>query len=312
MFENAMGFQQGKLCEDPRTARGVKLWLDRVLGFYGEKNAGVDVEIIAGQLILNARTADYIYGPKFTAPKLRYKKGSRPLLEQTLAEILKPRLRQRETALAILRRCRDNRDRGLKGADWVGGSEEELLKRGAIMCNEIHRVFVCLCQIAGLRARVMGAHISGHMMAEVEVDGCWWWVDAMKGWYCFKDDGGYASTWDLMRDPGLFARQPKGSQKDIRPVGPFREPSKAAARANVDQSYAKNRYCYFHPKEAICIGNYYVWEQAKYSFPWFKEPVDGDRLFLARVGEDHLRRELGWPDFYFSPYLLSEKMPARK
>lgn len=309
MYENAMGFNQAKLCEDPLSAQGVKFWLDRVLGYYGETGGGVDVEIIAGQLILNAKTAPYIYGTKFTDQKLRYKKGSRPFLEQTVAEVVKPKMSQREKALALMRRCRDNRDRGLKGGTWTGGNEEELLKRGAIMCNEIHRVYVCLCQIAGLRARLMGAHISGHMMSEIEVDGRWWWIDCMKGWYCFNDDGSYASVWDLLRDPSLFDRQPKALLKDVRPTGPFTEGGPAANRANVDFMHMKYRHCYFNPREAVCIGNYYAWDTNKYTYPWHTgRGADPDRLFRARLAEAQLRRQLGMPEASGNHYLLDTKI----
>lgn len=303
MFEDRMGFKQAALIDDPLTKRGVELWLERVLGFYGEMG-GVDIEIIAGQLILNDKTREYIYEGDFTPKALDYVPGSRPLLEATLAEIVAPDMSAREKALAILRRCRDNRDRGLKGGAFSGGSEEELLKRGAIMCNEISRVFVCLCQVAGLRARCMCSHISGHMMAEVEAEGRWWWMDPMQGCYCFKDDATPASTWDLRRDPALFDRQSAEVTADIRPTGPFCEGGPAAAAANLAHTIAKHRDCYFHPREAIAIGNYFSWERDRYSFPWFTRPADPDRLFRARVGEMHNRKALGWPEYYVNPYLF--------
>ena len=169
-FAAYRGRKQGAIFADSRTRRGCALWLDRVLGYYGEKG-GVDVEIIDGQLGLCAKTADYLYSD-FTPLAVPYVRGSRPLLEQTVAEVVKPRMGEREKALAIMRRCRDNRDKGLAKPDlFCGGTEEELLKRGALMCNEISRVFICLCQVAGLPARVYSAHISGHMMAEVHADG---------------------------------------------------------------------------------------------------------------------------------------------
>jgi hypothetical protein len=310
MFEDKMGLQQAALIDDPVVRRGWELWLERVLGFYGE-DGGVDVQIIAGQLILNERSREYIYEGDFTPRGIKYVPGSRPLLEQTVAEVVRPGMPDREKALALMRRCRDNRDRGLKGGNWSGGSEEELLKRGAIMCNEIARVFVCLCQVAGLRARVMCAHISGHMMAEVEVDGLWWWIDPMQGCYCFKDDGAYASTWDLMKDPKIFERQSRAQIADVRPTGPFTEGGPEAHQLNVAFRMLKNRDCYFHPKEAIAIGNYFVWEMHRYTFPWFRQAVDPARLLRARRGEMLNRRELGWPDCYFNPYLFDERLKTR-
>ena len=310
MFEDKMGFKQAALMPDPLTRKGVEFWLERVLGFYGE-DGGVDVQIIAGQLALTPETREYIYEGDFTPREIPYVPGSRPLLEEALNEVVKPGMSDQEKALAIMRRCRDNRDRGLKGGNWSGGSEEELLKRGAIMCNEISRVFACLCQIAGLRARCMCSHISGHMMSEVEVDGRWWWVDSMQGVYCFTDAGEPASAWELWQDPTLFERQSKAQMADMRPTGPFSGDFLEAREANVAFRMTKLRDCYFHPKEAVAIGNYFVWEKDKYTFPWFRQAVDPVRLFRARRAEALNRKALGWPDYYFNPYLLDEQLKTR-
>jgi hypothetical protein len=259
-------------------------------------------------LVLNDKTREYIYEGEFTPREIRYVRGSRPLLEKTVAEVVKPGMTEREKALAIMRRCRDNRDHGLAGADWYGGNEEELLKRGAIMCNEISRVFVCLCQVAGLRARIMCAHISGHMMAEVNVDRKWWWMDPMQGAYCLRDDGGYASTWDLMRDPRLFERQKAEARADMRPTGPFNYDCAESAEASKRVWTALYRDCYFHPREAIAIGNYFAWEREKHTFPWRRKPADPARLYRARRGEMLNRKALGWPEYYYNAYLFEEDM----
>jgi len=75
MFEKQMGFRQHLLCDDRDTRHGVKSWLERVLAAYGAAPC-VDIQVIAGQLILNRTTADYIY-TKYTPLKLRYKPGGR-------------------------------------------------------------------------------------------------------------------------------------------------------------------------------------------------------------------------------------------
>jgi len=310
MFEDEMGFNQAALMPDPLTRKGVGLWLERVLAFYGN-DGGVDVQIIAGQLALTDQTRDYIYQGDFTPKEILYVPGTRPLLEETVAEVVRPGMSDQEKALAIMRRCRDNRDRGLKGGNWSGGSEEELLKRGAIMCNEISRVFVLLCQVAGLRARVMGAHISGHMMSEVEVDGQWWWIDSMQGCYCFTDAGSPASIWDLWQDSTLFERQSKEQWADCRPTGPFTGDFPEARELNVAFRMAKNRDCYFNPKEAVAIGNYLAWEKDRYTFPWVRSALDPARLLRARLAEMQNRKQLGWPDYYFNPYLFNEELRTR-
>ena len=170
MFESQRGRNQMALIDDPLTRRGCELWLERVLGFYGE-SGGVDVEVIDDQIILNAKTVDYLYS-EYTPLEIRYQVGSRPVLEAVVAEHVRESMSDREKALALMRRVRDNQDMGLASPGlFSGGTEEELMKRGAIMCNEVSRLYACLCQIAGLPARLHGSHISGHMMTEVYTDG---------------------------------------------------------------------------------------------------------------------------------------------
>ncbi|MGQ9662930.1 MAG: transglutaminase-like domain-containing protein [Kiritimatiellia bacterium] len=310
MFEKYMGRNQGAIFTDPLTRRGCELWLKRVLGYYGEKG-GVDVEIIDDQLGLCEKTAEYIYS-EFTPTTLRYVPGSRPLLEAVVREVVRSGMSDDEKALAIMRRCRDNQDRGLARPDlFQGGTEEELLKRGAIMCNEISRVFVCLCQIAGLPARTFSAHISGHMMAEVMTNGKWRWIDPMKGLAPVKDNGEPASAWDLCRDPKLFERQPKRVWDDCRPPKIVFGTKQRNPR-NLALTMVRNRDCYFHPKEAWAVGNYFVWEHAKYTYPWRIEPADPKGLAEARRLEALNRRKLGWPDHYFVPQLLEEKLKLRR
>lgn len=305
MFEDKMGFNQHLLSDDSDMQQGILNWLERVLGWYGEEGGGVDVEVIKNQILLIEKSADYIYS-EFTPLEITYEKGFRPELEKVLSEAVGSTTDSLGIMLSLMRRCRDNRDFARKNIEFDGGTEEELLKRGAIMCNEIHRVFVCLCQIAGLPARLMSSHISGHMMSEVYVNGTWMWVDAMKGMYCFLDSGEPASTWDLIKDPCLFDRQKSSVWDDCRPIGGagLKEFEK------FDKAYcqAKARECYFHPKEGIAIGNYFVWEKDNYTFPWITEAVDSVRIMNARFAEARFRQKHGWPDFYFDFHLFDGEL----
>jgi hypothetical protein len=311
VFDEYMGRRQGEVFEDPLTREGCALWLERVLAYYGDgEEGGVDIQIIDGQLGLCARTADYLYSD-FTPDTLAYVPGSRPLLEKTLAELdLGDSTSQREKALAIMRRCRDNRDRGLagRGCAWCGGSEEDLLKRGAIMCNEISRVFVCLCQMAGMPARVYSAHISGHMMAEVLTDGKWGWIDPMKGIAAVNDAGEPASAWELLQDPKLFERQPQSVWDDVRPPAIVFGNEERDPR-NLHFSMARNRDCYFHPREAASLGNYFVWDFGEYNYNWHIDAVDELRIKEARRKLGHVHKRGGWPDYYFKAELFDEKVP---
>lgn len=310
MFEQYMGRKQMKLIDDPLTKKGCELWLQRVLSYYGE-DGGVDVEIINGQLILNDKTAGHIYSG-FTPTEIHYVPGSRPMLEEVVKKKVKKDMSEREKALALMRRCRDNRDHGLaRPALFRGGTEEELLKRGALMCNEISRVFICLCQVAGLPARVHCSHISGHMMTEVMTDGKWGWIDPMKGIAPVNDDNHPASAWELLQDPTLFERQPKSVWKDVRPPAVY-VGNRERDRINIAFQMARNRDCYFNPREAMAVGNYFVWEFEKYTYPWRIDPAHPKRRLEVQRLEELNRKALGWPDYYFNPLLFDEDIKPRR
>jgi hypothetical protein len=56
------------------------------------------------------------------------------MLEAIVREHVRETMSGREKALALMRRCRDNQDKGLAKPNlFYGGSEEDLLRRGAII-----------------------------------------------------------------------------------------------------------------------------------------------------------------------------------
>ena len=310
MFEKERGRNQAALIDDPLVRRGVDLWLERVLGFYGEKG-GVDIEVIDDQVALNAKTAEYLYSA-YTPREIRYEKCSRPMLEAIVREHVRETMSGREKALALMRRVRDNRDRGLASPHlFYGGHEEDLLRRGALMCNEVSRLLVCLCQIAGLPARLHCSHISGHMMSEVLMDEKWGWIDAMKGMAPVKENGEPASAWELTQNPKLFERQPRSFWDDVRPPT-TQLGQEARDPRNLALVMAKGRDCYFHPREAQALGNYFVWDHARYTYPWIVKPVNEKRLAEARHGEQLNRAKLGWPLHYYDAYLFDEPLKMRE
>ena len=80
---------------------------------------------------------------------------------------------------------------------------------------------------------------------------------------------------------------------------------------NIAFEMHKNRDCYFNPREANAMGNYFVWDYRKYTYPWRIDPYDADALAKARHGEYLNRREAGWPDLYFNDYLFDGELTAR-
>lgn len=313
MFEQFMGRKQGDGFSDPLTREACAHWLGRVLGYYGDDARQVDIGIIDGQLPLTAETAPHIYSD-FTPTTVNYRRGDRPMLEEVVASVVRPGMSDVEKTLALLRRCRDNAQFGSvpdPGA-FCGGSEEELLKRGATMCNEISRVFACLANVAGLPARIYSAHITGHMMNEVYVAGHWWWVDVMKGIYAFRDDGAPASAWDLLRDSTLLERQTRATWADFgSPDRPFSPHHPRAKSLNIAYWQARFRDCYFNPREAAAIGNYGVADGGRFTTPWRSQSANPALEADARHKLALVTKKLGWPDYYWDFKLFDGELKVK-
>lgn len=314
MFEQYLGRNQCKGFKDPLTRRACDFWLQRVLGWYGgdEDPRQVDVAIIDNQLPLTAETADYIYSEFTPAVAPVYERGSRPLLEGIVDSLVTPQMSDREKALVLMRRCNTNwQFSQLPDHQYFnGGTEEELVKRGAIMCNEISRVFAVLAQVAGLPSRIYSSHITGHMMNEVYVDGKWWWIDVMFGFYYFLDDGTPASAWDLLCDPGLFDRQKKSTFDDWNHyrMAPFHEAHPRSRELNLAYRNARYRDCYFNAKEAAAIGNYGLPDFTRMTFPWRCNSADPAREAAARHELAQITRDLGWPMWFWDFKLFDEEL----
>jgi hypothetical protein len=165
--------------------------------------------------------------------------------------------------------------------------------------------------MAGLPARLHSSHISGHMMAEVLTDGKWGWIDPMKGIAPVNDAGRPASARELLQDPRLFERQPRSVWDDLRPPAIVFGTEERDPR-NLHYTMARNRDCYFHPKEAMALGNYFVWDFARYNYNWHIEAVDAPRIKEARRGLALVQKKLGWPDHYFNAQLFDEELPIRE
>jgi hypothetical protein len=121
-------------------------------------------------------------------------------LEKAVAQYAKPGQSDRQRAMALLTEALPNHLRhpsipptcGDLRADR-GLDDEGLWASGGGWCNEQARVFVRLCQIAGIPARMIFLFYadgkSGHVVAEFFADGHWCMADASMC-CAFPDDAG--------------------------------------------------------------------------------------------------------------------------
>ena len=180
-------------------------------GPLGKGVAGVDRWQANSFIVYRKETADYLYRD-YTPLKVNYKRGSLPTYEKVVAQYTKGLGSDREKAVALLTKalpkefmhptmpplgppCRA--DRAL--------DDEAMLKTGTGFCNEQARVFVRLCQVCGIPARVVYLFYSdkrsGHTIAEFYADGRWSMADG--SWFCvFPAEDGHLMSAAECHTPG--------------------------------------------------------------------------------------------------------------
>lgn len=136
-------------------------------------------------LIYRPETAGYLYSEDYSSTKTPpYIKGTLPTYERLVEAHCQGMTSDREKALVLLgevlpKVCLHPTVPPLAPMFWGnrGLNDEELVQSGKGYCNEQARVFVRLCQVAGIPARMIYLFYSdketGHVIAEFYADGRW-------------------------------------------------------------------------------------------------------------------------------------------
>ena len=231
-------------------------------------------------MALQPATADYLYS-QYTPLDQPFVPGTRPFLERLTTKVTDGFTTDRDKAIALV--------------DWIwrirvnyahpeyepfhGGSEEEVVRKGSNMCNEMARVMIVMAQIAGIPSRYIGhmtpldyddpATGSGHGVCELHIDGAWAYFD-VRGRFFEKADRSLASAWDVINDVGLLDRQSDAVKAHMDP------------RSSMEG--AKSLYA---PGTAHIIVNYLAADHAGYDYSW---SYPSKSLWLeARERARHLR-----------------------
>jgi hypothetical protein len=161
-------------------------------GPVGSCVAGIDRWQANSFVVYRPQTAAYLYGP-YTPLEVDYAPGTLPTYEKAVAECMAGLDTDRHKAVALLTRALPQLcahpamppfgahcppDRAL--------DDELLLRSGKGWCNEQARVFVRLCQVAGIPARMVFLFYSdglrGHVVTEFYAEGRWSMADPT--WFC--------------------------------------------------------------------------------------------------------------------------------
>lgn len=149
-------------------------------------------------IIYRPETEKFLY-EEYTPLTVSYRKGLLPAFENLAAEVTEGCQSDTEKAVALLKQgvSRVKHPDGAPCGPYVLGnrnlSDDELLASGVGWCNEQARVFIRLCQVSDIPARLVHLFYStektGHCVAEFYADGQWSLADAT--WLCvFPDENG--------------------------------------------------------------------------------------------------------------------------
>jgi hypothetical protein len=171
----------------PWTCRGLPGDFDRLMR--DVPVAGIDRAQAHAMVRLCEQTEPVLYGPDFSPRRIGYHAGSRPALE-AIAHGFGP---SPAAAMEWVRRhVRHPHFAGHVAPDRAL-TEERLIDSGVGWCNEQCRVFVALCQVMGVPARLCFLfHANGktaHTAAEAFVDGRWAFHDVTYGIRVALPDG---------------------------------------------------------------------------------------------------------------------------
>lgn len=176
----------------------------------GGETVGIDMWQANHFVAYNKDTARYLYST-YSPTSVTYRKGTLPTCEKIVAEYTVGCKTDREKALALLSTAMSKvtvhpsiPPYGPMVRPDRGADEETLLKYGCLWCNEQARVFVRLCQVAGIPARLVFLFLSegkdGHVVAEFYADRHWCMADASYGCAFLDESGRLMSAAEVHKD----------------------------------------------------------------------------------------------------------------
>lgn len=262
------GINSAEMIADELSREAFLLWARKVKLFFLETVDGITPDV---QVILCEATSGYLYS-RYTPTVMDYRSGSRPFLEQVVRQVTAGLTTDREKILALMRYVRDLSPNPDRQDLFVGGTEEEIIKKRAWVCNEKTRALIILWQVAGYPSRFVGHHIGGHATTEVFFDGKWAYFDVQGGKYFLFPDGKFADTWEIRQNPSLITSQTPKIYLEMSPGD------------NIELTRM-----YFHPREVVGINNYFVSDADSYDYSWKIEKDWAKISGYDRVQADYLK-----------------------
>ncbi len=188
----------------------------------------VDSVLVQRMVRLCPETADDLYSG-YTPTRTGYGKGRCPELEHLVDKAVAGCQSDEDRIGAICTFCSSLGDTSPEDLDdvRVGGTEEEIIRRGSDWCTDVARAACALFQVSGFPARLVylaetSRAYSGHAIAEVHRNGAWGAVDAVTAVVYRHPDGRQASPWELMGSPPMIEVHRRATEGWYTKVEQFR------------------------------------------------------------------------------------------
>ena len=169
-------------------------------GYFGGPCAGID-RYQANHFVWHTpETAAFLY-TDYTPVKVSYRSGTLPGYEALVRKYTVGCKTETDQALALLTRampeaCRHPGMPPLAPPTRADRNfdDEALLASGSGWCNEQARVFIRLCQVSGMQARMIHLYGQNHTIAEFHADGHWVQTDASNQFVAADKTGRFLSA----------------------------------------------------------------------------------------------------------------------
>lgn len=223
---------------------------------HAEFGDNVEYEIMDRQILLCDATREYLYN---NPDGVKYVKGSRPQLEKVVEETIAGCKTEREKVLALFCYCRDlyKSEGGFGGYDlFMGGTEEDLIKKHEWFCERVSRLMVGLCEIAGFPGRLIFHIAAGHMTCEIFFEGKWAYLDPRCGLFYLWEDESFMSVDEIINNRDMIYKQSEYVKSFHNPFWDF--------------EYRQHRNYHFclSPNEINCFTYYSLADADTYHFNW--------------------------------------------
>jgi hypothetical protein len=192
----------------PYIGRGFSPEIDRIIATVGV--AGIDLQQVQNAVRLCAQTEPILYGPDFSPRMIRYR-GGRPTLEKIVKQFTGND--QDRIAAAMAWTCNQVIHPHFAGPTPPNRAltEEQLITSARGYCNEQSRVFIALCAVMQIPARLCFLwHANGkvgHTATEVFLNGRWAFCDVTYQVRIQLPDQSFAEARDLRGNHRNLAHQ---------------------------------------------------------------------------------------------------------